>query len=177
MFSDYYAFVRFTSRLESLNVTIRDLKVRPYNDTRTPPVHLIKFTINTDRRRGTNLQRLIARKRTNVTCSNNTPRLTRSSTARFRGPARHGPASWKPMEKLSIVRSANDAKIVLNEPVTASCWSGVLSIPSLGAFNAKVAWSTPKGSNEIGLTFEDPSATVVLVLAEALPRNRAKWIG
>ena len=61
MFSDYYAFVRFTSRLESLNVTIHDLKVHPYNDTRTPPVHLIKFTINTDRRRGTNLQRLIAR--------------------------------------------------------------------------------------------------------------------
>ena len=73
--------------------------------------------------------------------------------------------------------SANDAKIVLNEPVTANCWSGVLSILSLGAFKAKVAWSTPKGSNEIGLTFEDPSAAVVLVLAEALPRNRAKWIG
>lgn len=45
MFSDYYTFVKFTSRLESLNVTINDLEVRPYNDTRTPPVHLIRFTI------------------------------------------------------------------------------------------------------------------------------------
>ncbi len=73
--------------------------------------------------------------------------------------------------------SANGAKIVLNEPVTGNSWSGVLSIPSLGAFKAKVAWSTPKGSNEIGLTFEDPPAAVALVLAEALPRNRAKPIG
>jgi len=45
MFSDYYTFVKFMSRLESLNVTIHDLEVRPYNDTRTPPIHLIKFTI------------------------------------------------------------------------------------------------------------------------------------
>ena len=45
MFSDYYTFVRFTSRLESLNVTIHDLEVRPYNDTKNPPVHLIKFAI------------------------------------------------------------------------------------------------------------------------------------
>jgi hypothetical protein len=45
MFSDYYTFVKFTSRLESLNVTIHDLEVRPYNDTKTPPIHLIKFTI------------------------------------------------------------------------------------------------------------------------------------
>lgn len=45
MFADYYTFVRFISRLESLNVTIHDLEVRPYNDTKTPPIHLIKFTI------------------------------------------------------------------------------------------------------------------------------------
>ena len=45
MFSDYYTFIRFTSRLESLNVTIHDLEVRPYNDTKNPPVHLIKFAI------------------------------------------------------------------------------------------------------------------------------------
>jgi hypothetical protein len=45
MFSDYYTFVRFTSQLESLNVTIHDLEVRPYNDTKTPPIHLIKFSI------------------------------------------------------------------------------------------------------------------------------------
>ena len=45
MFADYYTFLRFISQLESLNVTIHDLEVRPYNDTKTPPVHLIKFTI------------------------------------------------------------------------------------------------------------------------------------
>ena len=68
--------------------------------------------------------------------------------------------------------SANGAKLLLNDPVTGNSWSGVLSIPSLGAFKAKVAWSTPKGSNEIGLTFDDPPAAVALVLAEALPRSR-----
>jgi len=73
--------------------------------------------------------------------------------------------------------SANGAKIVLNNPVTGNSWSGVLSIPSLGTFRAKVAWSTPKGSNEIGLTFNDPPAAVALVLAEALPRSRAKSAG
>ena len=73
--------------------------------------------------------------------------------------------------------SANGAKIVLNDPVSGNSWSGVLSIPSLGSFKAKVAWSTPKGSNEIGLTFEDPPARVALVLAEALPRNRATSVG
>jgi len=70
--------------------------------------------------------------------------------------------------------SANGAKIVLDVPVTGNSWAGVLSIPSLGAFKAKVAWSTPKGSNEIGLTFQDPPAAVALVLAEALPRSRAR---
>lgn len=73
--------------------------------------------------------------------------------------------------------SANGARIVLNNPVTGNSWAGVLSIPSLGAFRAKVAWSTPKGSNEIGLTFEDPPAAVALVLAEVLPRIRAKSVG
>ncbi len=70
--------------------------------------------------------------------------------------------------------SANGARLVLKDPVSGNSWSGVLSIPSLGAFKAKVAWSTPKGSNEIGLTFDDPPAAVALVLAEALPRTRAK---
>lgn len=70
--------------------------------------------------------------------------------------------------------SANGAKIVLDNPVSGNSWTGVLSIPSLGAFKARVAWSTPKGSNEIGLTFEDPPAAVALVLAEALPRSRTK---
>ena len=73
--------------------------------------------------------------------------------------------------------SANGAKLLLKEPVSGNSWSGVLSIPSLGAFKAKVAWSTPKGANEIGLTFEDPPAAVALVLAEALPRTRAESVG
>lgn len=73
--------------------------------------------------------------------------------------------------------SANGAKLVLAEPVAGNSWSGTLSIPSLGAFKAKVAWSTPKGSNEIGLTFSDPPAAVALVLAEALPRNREASTG
>ena len=73
--------------------------------------------------------------------------------------------------------SANGAKLVLDDPVNGNSWSGVLSIPSLGAFRAKVAWSTPKGSNEIGLTFQDPPAAVALVLAEALPRTRAQSVG
>lgn len=73
--------------------------------------------------------------------------------------------------------SANGARLLLTVPVTGNSWSGVLSIPSLGAFTAKVAWSTPKGSNEIGLTFDDPPAAVALVLAEALPRSRASSAG
>lgn len=73
--------------------------------------------------------------------------------------------------------SANGAKLMLNEPVAGNSWSGTLSIPSLGSFKAKVAWSTPKGSNEIGLTFSDPPAAIALVLAEALPRNRAVSAG
>lgn len=45
MFSDYYTFIRFASSLENLNVTIHDLEVRPYNNTKTPPIHFIKFAI------------------------------------------------------------------------------------------------------------------------------------
>jgi hypothetical protein len=73
--------------------------------------------------------------------------------------------------------SANGAKLLLNDPISGNSWSGVLSIPSLGSFQAKVAWSTPKGSNEIGLTFQDPPAAVALVLAEALPRTREQSVG
>ena len=69
--------------------------------------------------------------------------------------------------------SANGAKLQLNDPVTGHDWSGTLTIPSLGAFKAKVAWSTPRGANELGLTFQDPPAAVALVLAEALPKKRA----
>ena len=69
--------------------------------------------------------------------------------------------------------SANGARLKLDEPVSGHHWSGVLSIPKLGAFKAKVVWSTPKGTNEIGLTFQDPPAAVALALADALPRSRA----
>jgi hypothetical protein len=68
--------------------------------------------------------------------------------------------------------SANGARLKLEVPLTVNNWSGTLTIPSLGAFRAKVAWSTPKGANEIGLTFQDPPAAVALALADALPRAR-----
>lgn len=68
--------------------------------------------------------------------------------------------------------SANGARLRLDSPVTGHHWSGILTIPSLGAFRAKVAWSTPVGATEIGLTFQDPPAAVALALAEALPRGR-----
>lgn len=69
--------------------------------------------------------------------------------------------------------SANGAKLKLETPVTGHHWSGVLTIPKLGSFKAKVVWTTPKGSNELGLTFQDPPAAVALALADALPRSRA----
>jgi len=69
--------------------------------------------------------------------------------------------------------SANGAKLELEAPLTGNNWAGTLTIPSLGAFKAKVAWSTPKGANEIGLTFQDPPAAVALFLADALPKARA----
>lgn len=68
--------------------------------------------------------------------------------------------------------SANGARLHLERPVTGHHWTGILTIPRLGAFRAKVAWSTPKGASEIGLTFQDPPAAVALALAEALPRGR-----
>jgi len=186
MFSDYYAFARFTSRLESLNVTIHDLKVRPYNDTRTPPVHLIKFTITpTDDAAPISSGRLhvLASQIRQKNKCNPFQQYAAPNPVEHREFPRTG-AAWsgkletagETLHCTVLNLSANDAKIVLSEPVTANCWSGVLSMPSLGAFKEKVAWSTPKGSNEIGLTFEDPSAAVALVLAETLPRNRAKWI-
>jgi hypothetical protein len=68
--------------------------------------------------------------------------------------------------------SANGARLKLGVPLTVNNWSGTLTIPSLGAFKARVAWSTPRGANEIGLTFQDPPAAVALALAAALPRTR-----
>ena len=69
--------------------------------------------------------------------------------------------------------SANGARLKLEAPLTVNNWAGTLTIPSLGAFKAKVAWSTPKGANEIGLTFQDPPAAVALALADALPKAQA----
>jgi hypothetical protein len=45
MWLDYPTFLRFTASLESLNVSISDMEIRPYNLAKTPPVHLITFNI------------------------------------------------------------------------------------------------------------------------------------
>lgn len=43
--TDYLTFLRFAAELESLNLVINDLQVRPYDPTKTPPVHAIEFSI------------------------------------------------------------------------------------------------------------------------------------
>lgn len=43
--SDYTTFLRFAAELESLNLVINDLQVRPYDASKTPPVHAIEFSI------------------------------------------------------------------------------------------------------------------------------------
>lgn len=43
--ADYLTFLRFAAALESLNVVINDLQVRPYDSTKQPPEHAIAFTI------------------------------------------------------------------------------------------------------------------------------------
>lgn len=43
--SDYMTFLRFAAELESLNLVINDLQVRPYDAGKTPPVHAIEFSI------------------------------------------------------------------------------------------------------------------------------------
>jgi hypothetical protein len=45
MFGNYYLFTEFAGSLEGLNVTVHDLEVRPYDATKSPPVHFIKFSI------------------------------------------------------------------------------------------------------------------------------------
>ncbi len=42
---DYPTFLRFTASLESLNVSISDMEIRPYNLSKTPPVHIVTFNI------------------------------------------------------------------------------------------------------------------------------------
>jgi hypothetical protein len=43
--TDYLTFLRFAAKLESLNVGINDLQVRPYDPTKTPVEHAIAFSI------------------------------------------------------------------------------------------------------------------------------------
>lgn len=43
--TDYFTFLRFAAELEALNVSINDLQVRPYDPSKTPPVHAIAFSI------------------------------------------------------------------------------------------------------------------------------------
>lgn len=45
MIADYFVFTEFAGSLEGLNVLVNDLEVRPYDDTKSPPVHVIKFSI------------------------------------------------------------------------------------------------------------------------------------
>jgi len=43
--ADYLTFLRFAARLETLNVSINDQQVRPFNAGVTPPIHAIEFSI------------------------------------------------------------------------------------------------------------------------------------
>jgi len=42
---DYYKFVKFLSILESLNVSIHDIEVHPYDLSKSPPLHVITFAL------------------------------------------------------------------------------------------------------------------------------------
>ena len=42
---DYLTFLRFTASMENLNVSISDLEIRPFNLSKTPPIHVVKFYI------------------------------------------------------------------------------------------------------------------------------------
>lgn len=42
---DYFKFVRFSSILESLDVSIHDIQVHPYDLGKTPPLHAITFSL------------------------------------------------------------------------------------------------------------------------------------
>ena len=42
---DYPTFLRFTASMENLNVSISDLEIRPYNLSKTPPIHVVTFYI------------------------------------------------------------------------------------------------------------------------------------
>jgi hypothetical protein len=59
---DYPTFLRFTANLESLNVSISDMEIRPFLTSKTPPVHAITFNItpknNAEPLQGERLQKL-----------------------------------------------------------------------------------------------------------------------
>ena len=42
---DYFKFIRFSSILESLNVTIKNIEVHPYDISKSPPTHVISFQL------------------------------------------------------------------------------------------------------------------------------------
>lgn len=43
--ADYFTFLNFTSQLESLNVAVNNMQVRPYKPSVERPIHAISFTI------------------------------------------------------------------------------------------------------------------------------------
>lgn len=43
---DYYTFLHFTAQLESLDVSINDMQIRPYDMSTVPPKHFITFSIS-----------------------------------------------------------------------------------------------------------------------------------
>ena len=42
---DYYDFIKFSAKLESLNVTIHDIEIHPYDLGKQPPLHVISFSL------------------------------------------------------------------------------------------------------------------------------------
>ncbi|MFN3075838.1 MAG: hypothetical protein ABT940_02950 [Alphaproteobacteria bacterium] len=42
---DYFTFLKFAQRLESLDVTIHDIQIHPYDVSHSPPVHAITFSM------------------------------------------------------------------------------------------------------------------------------------
>lgn len=43
--TDYPTFIRFTSELESLDITLDDIQLHPYDATKLPPLHAISFSL------------------------------------------------------------------------------------------------------------------------------------
>ena len=43
--TDFYTFLKFIMRLESLDVAINDMQIHPYDSTKKTPIHAIEFTI------------------------------------------------------------------------------------------------------------------------------------